>query len=122
MIYKNDRFKLDKLEKKWIKVTKEEHKDTIKNRVDNYLKLPYNVIIKHIIEEDNDYYLAQVLEFDGCMSDGATYQEAFENIQIAMAGWIETKLKNDFKVPLPISYYSEKFCSLYSKLSNKIKP
>jgi predicted RNase H-like HicB family nuclease len=27
------------------------------------------------------YYSATVLEFDGCMSDGITYQEAFENIQ-----------------------------------------
>jgi hypothetical protein len=45
------------------------------------------------------------------MSDGATYQEAFENIREAMAGWIETKLANGFPVPLPVSEdkYSGKF-------------
>jgi predicted RNase H-like HicB family nuclease len=67
-----------------------------------YLKLPYNIIIRHTVDESGSYYLAAVLEFDGCMSDGATYQEAFENIQEAMAGWIETKLANGFPVPPPV--------------------
>jgi predicted RNase H-like HicB family nuclease len=70
--------------------------------VNEYLKLPYNIIIRHIVDESGSYYLATIFEFDGCMSDGATYQEAFENIQEAMAGWIETKLANDFPVPPPV--------------------
>ncbi|MDR0585186.1 MAG: type II toxin-antitoxin system HicB family antitoxin, partial [Treponema sp.] len=75
------------------KVTKE---------IKSYLKSPYNIMIRHTIDESGDYYFATVLEFDGCMSDGATYQEAFENIQEAMAGWIETKLANGLPVPLPV--------------------
>jgi predicted RNase H-like HicB family nuclease len=77
----------------------------------SYLDLPYNITIRHIIDESGDYYLATVLEFDGCMSDGATYQEAFENIQAAMAGWVETKLANGFPVPPPVGNetYSGKF-------------
>ena len=45
------------------------------------------------------------------MSDGETYTEAFENIQEAMEGWIETKLEGGFPVPLPAeeSQYSGKF-------------
>jgi predicted RNase H-like HicB family nuclease len=76
-----------------------------------YLKLPYTILIRHITDESEAYYFATVLELDGCMSDGATYQEAFENIQEAMAGWIETKLANGFPVPLPVSggKYSGKF-------------
>jgi predicted RNase H-like HicB family nuclease len=76
-----------------------------------YLQLPYTILIKHITDESGDYYFATVLELDGCMSDGATYQEAFENIREAMEGWIETKLANGFPVPLPVKEdkYSGKF-------------
>jgi predicted RNase H-like HicB family nuclease len=80
-------------------------------KTNDYLKLPYNIIIRHVVDESGNYYLASVLEFDGCMSDGATYQEAFENIQEAMAGWIETKRANGFPVPPPVGdeTYSGKF-------------
>jgi predicted RNase H-like HicB family nuclease len=79
--------------------------------VKSYLELPYNIIIRHIVDENGDYYFATVLEFDGCMSDGATYQEAFKNIQEAMEGWIATKLANGFPVPIPVTdeKYSGKF-------------
>jgi predicted RNase H-like HicB family nuclease len=79
--------------------------------VKSYLELPYNIMIRHIVDEGGNYYFATVLEFDGCMSDGTTYQEAFENIHEAMAGWIETKLANGFPVPSPVGddTYSGKF-------------
>ena len=89
-----------------------------------YLKLPYNIVIRHITDESGSYYFASVREFDGCMSHGETYVEAFENIQEAMAGWIETKLENGFTVPLPVdeSKYSGKFVlrvpkSLHARLA-----
>jgi predicted RNase H-like HicB family nuclease len=95
---------------------------------DKYLKLPYNIIIRHTVDESGSDYFATVLEFDGCMSDGATYQEAFENIQEAMAGWIETKLANGFPVPLPVGdeTYSGKFVvrlpkTLHAKLAIEAK-
>jgi predicted RNase H-like HicB family nuclease len=77
----------------------------------DYLELPYNIIIRHIADESGSYYFATVLEFDGCMSNGDTYQEAFDNIQEAMEGWIETKLANGFSVPPPVGdeTYSGKF-------------
>jgi predicted RNase H-like HicB family nuclease len=85
--------------------------EALANEVKSYLELPYNIIIRHIVDESGDYYFATVLEFDGCMSDGASYQEAFENIQEAMEGWIETKLANGFSVPSPVAdeKYSGKF-------------
>jgi predicted RNase H-like HicB family nuclease len=92
--------------------------------IKSYLELPYNIIIRHTVDESGDYYFATVLEFDGCMSDGATYQEAFENVQEAMQGWIETKLANGFPVPTPITEerYSGKFLvrlpkTLHAKLA-----
>ena len=79
--------------------------------VKDYLKLPYHIVIQYITDDDGSYYFATVREFDGCMSHGDTYAEAFQNIQEAMEGWIETKLANGFAVPDPIddSRYSGKF-------------
>lgn len=77
----------------------------------DYLGLPYHIVIQHIVDESGSYYFATVQELDGCMSHGDTYAEAFENIQEAMEGWIETKLKNGLSVPKPVdeSQYSGKF-------------
>jgi len=90
----------------------------------DYIQLPYNIIIKHIHDESGEYYFASVLEFDGCISDGNTPDEAYENILDAMEGWIDTKLEGGFTVPEPISSekYSGKFLlripkSLHAKLA-----
>jgi predicted RNase H-like HicB family nuclease len=93
-------------------------------KTEHYLQLPYHIVIQHINDESGDYYYATVLEFDGCMSHGETYIEAFENIHEAMTGWIQTKLKNNFSVPAPIdeNQYSGKFVlrvpkSLHARLA-----
>jgi predicted RNase H-like HicB family nuclease len=95
-----------------------------KMKVKEYLKLPYHIVIQHITDESGSYYFATVQEFDGCMSDGDTYEEAFENIQETMSGWIETKLDGGFPVPKPFdeSQYSGKFVlrvpkSLHARLA-----
>ena len=79
--------------------------------IKDYLELPYHIVIQYINDESGSYYFATVREFDGCMSDGETYTEAFENIQESMEMWIEGKLEGGFPVPLPIdeSQYSGKF-------------
>lgn len=70
--------------------------------IQEYMKLPYNVVIKQISDESGTYFHATVLELNGCQSTGETFQEAYEGIQEAMEGWIETKLNNGFTVPAPI--------------------
>ena len=82
----------------------------INMNIKDYLNLPYHVVIRHITDESGAYYFANVHEFDGCMSHGDTYAEAFENIQEAMEGWIETKIENNVPVPSPIeeNQYSSK--------------
>jgi predicted RNase H-like HicB family nuclease len=91
---------------------------------EDYLDLPYHIVIRHLNDETGAYYFATVQELDGCMSHGDTYSEAFENIREAMAGWIETKLSNGFPVPLPFeeNRYSGKFVirlprSLHARLA-----
>lgn len=79
--------------------------------VQDYLKMPYHVVVNPISDESGSYYYATVLEFDGCQSHGETYQEAFSNIQNAMEMWIEAKLDGGFPVPAPVGgdTYSGKF-------------
>lgn len=90
----------------------------------DYIDLPYNYIIQPIKDESGEYYYARVLELDGCQSTGETFEEAYNNLRDAMEGWIETKLENGFKIPLPVSYdhFSGKFIvripkSLHYKLT-----
>ena len=75
--------------------------------IQDYINLPYNIIVKKIADESGTYYSARVLEFDGCMGTGETYDEAYNDVLEAMEGWIETKLENGFSVPLPME--SDKF-------------
>ena len=79
--------------------------------VSEYLELPYNIVVRHINDESGEYYFVTVQELDGCMSDGATIEEAYTNIREAMEGWIETKLEAGLNIPLPIDTgnYSGKF-------------
>ena len=92
--------------------------------IQKYLDRPYHIVIQHINDESGSYFFATVREFDGCMSHGDTYSEAFENIQDAMKGWIEAKLENGFSIPDPIDdkNYSGKFVlrlpkSLHARLA-----
>ena len=79
--------------------------------VEYYMNLPYNYIVQPITDESGSYFYARVLELDGCQSTGETFEEAYENLREAMEGWIETKLKGGFEVPLPVGYddFSGKF-------------
>jgi predicted RNase H-like HicB family nuclease len=92
--------------------------------VQDYMKLPYNYIIKHIEDESGSYFHASILELDGCQSTGDTFEEAFTGLREAMEGWVETKLENGFNVPLPLDNdkFSGKFVlrlpkSLHAKLA-----
>lgn len=83
----------------------------MKKTINEYKELPYNLIIQHVQDESGSYYYGRVMELDGCQSTGETFEEAYENLQEAMEGYIETKLENGFDVPEPINVddYSGKF-------------
>ena len=67
------------------------------------MALPYTTIIESINDEGGFYYVGRIMEFEGCMTDGDTKEEALQNLQEAMELWIETKLGNGFEVPEPIA-------------------
>ena len=70
-------------------------------KVEHYMSLPYTTIIEPINDEAGFYYVGRIMEFDGCMADGDTKEEALQSLQEAMELWIETKLANGFDVPEP---------------------
>lgn len=62
-------------------------------------KYKYEVILYW--SEDDNAYLVEVPELPGCMSDGATYEEALQNIQVVIDEWIETAKLAGRKIPNP---------------------
>ncbi len=57
----------------------------------------YEIII-YWSEEDNAY-IAEVPELEGCMADGLTYREVLDNVQIVIQEWIETAMELGRTIP-----------------------
>lgn len=97
----------------------------MEKNIEYYKSLPYSFIIQPITDESGSYYYGRILELDGCQSSGDTFDEAYQGLQEAMEGYIETKLDNGFDVPIPTTVdekYSGKFNvrlpkTLHQKLS-----
>lgn len=51
-------------------------------------------------EEDNAF-LVEIPELEGCMADGGTYQEAVINAEIVIREWIETAKELGRIIPAP---------------------
>lgn len=60
-------------------------------------KYKYEVII-YWSDEDN-FYVAEVPELPGCMSDGASYEEALSNVHVIIDEWIETAVEEGRDIP-----------------------
>ena len=67
------------------------------------MTLEYTVHIEQLAEDDGGGYLATVPDLPGCVSDGATPEEALKNVQEAIASWIEAakEWKPDIPKPSP---------------------
>lgn len=61
--------------------------------------MKYEVIIYW--SQEDGAFLAEVPELPGCMADGATYEEALENVQTIVQEWIETARESGRTVPEP---------------------
>lgn len=62
-------------------------------------KYKYEVII-YWSDEDNAY-VAEVPELPGCVSDGASYEEALSNVRVIIDEWIETAKEEGRAIPEP---------------------
>lgn len=74
-----------------------------KSLLEEYLKKPYNIIIKPVSDEAGNYFAARVLEFDGCIATGETKEEAHNNIYEVLEGFIEDMIEEAEEMPEPIS-------------------
>ncbi len=62
-------------------------------------EIKYELII-YWSKSDN-CFIAEVPELPGCFSDGKSYEEAVENVQVIIEEWIETAISLDRKIPKP---------------------
>ena len=56
-------------------------------------------------DEDNAF-IAEVPELPGCVSDGTSYQEALQNVELIIAEWIETAKLEGRPIPEPKRSFS----------------
>lgn len=63
------------------------------------MAMRYEVILYW--SETDQAFIAEVPELPGCAADGATYQEALQNVEVIMQEWIETAKELGREVPKP---------------------
>jgi antitoxin HicB len=64
-------------------------------------KLEYPVVVEPLPVEDGGGCVATVPDLPGCMSDGATPEEALTNVQDAIVSWIEAAQDLGHPIPKP---------------------
>jgi antitoxin HicB len=64
-------------------------------------RLEYPIVVEPLPIEDGGGFVATAPDLPGCMSDGATPEEAVSNIQDAIAVWIEAAHDLGHAVPKP---------------------
>ena len=64
-------------------------------------RLEYPVVVEPLPIEEGGGFLATAPDLPGCMSDGATPEEAVSNIQDAITAWIEAAHDLGHAVPKP---------------------
>ncbi len=72
---------------------------TLPDVLDRVLAAPY----ARTLLKDPDGYGAQVLEFPGCYSAGATAREAIDNLDAAIALWVGAALAQGQSIPEPFA-------------------
>jgi antitoxin HicB len=66
--------------------------------LDYYLSLNYH---NTVTQDDDGDYIVEVQELPGCVADGETPNEAFENLHEAMKAWLGSRLEAGLEVPEP---------------------
>ncbi|MDP9281683.1 MAG: type II toxin-antitoxin system HicB family antitoxin [Chloroflexota bacterium] len=80
---------------------------TRKGELDAILARPYAVEFIYG-ETPDEGVVAQVAEWPGCMTAGATREEAIVHLEDAMHDWAEARLRAKLDIPEPMAGYSGK--------------
>ena len=78
-----------------------------KGEIDAILARPYAVEFIYG-EAADEGVVAQVAEWPGCMTAGATREEAIAHLEDAMHDWAEARLRAKLDIPEPMAAYSGK--------------
>jgi predicted RNase H-like HicB family nuclease len=62
-------------------------------------EIRYEVILYWSAEDEA--FIAEVPELPGCAADGATYEEALNNVRVVISEWIETAEELGRAIPEP---------------------
>lgn len=99
-------------------------KTTMKNfteKLQHYMSLNYPSQITKIDEADGGGFLIEVPMLKGCMSDGETVEEAYNNLEEAKKEWFTYMLENNLAIPEPAdASYSGRFMVRIPKTLHKI--
>ena len=66
-----------------------------------YIGLDYPIQLHKQRDDDEEYWIAEILDLPGCMSDGLTPDEALNSLDDAKLAWIESQLDHGHEVPEP---------------------
>jgi predicted RNase H-like HicB family nuclease len=79
---------------------------------EDYFDLPYAIeLVQDTDEAGRRGWVAEIEELPGCISQGATPEEAIANVRDAMLGWISVAIEDGRDIPQPraLGTYSGKF-------------
>lgn len=94
----------------------------ITEKLNYYMGLNYPSQITKINDADGGGFLIEVPLLKGCMSDGETVEEAYNNLEEAKKEWFTYMLENNLEIPEPAAAnsYSGKFVVRIPKTLHKI--
>lgn len=94
----------------------------ITEKLNYYMGLNYPSQITKIDDADGGGFLIEVPLLKGCMSDGETVEEAYNNLEEAKKEWFTYMLENNLEIPEPVTAnaYSGKFVVRIPKTLHKI--
>lgn len=70
--------------------------------LEHYLALPWTFVLEPVTDDGAPYFLIRLQEHPRCMSDGATPEEAFQNIREAMVSHFEAMLEAGLPILEPL--------------------
>ena len=62
-------------------------------------QMKFRILIK---QDEDGFFISEVPELPGCISQGSTRQEAITNIKDAIAGYVASLKKHDEPIPFSI--------------------
>jgi predicted RNase H-like HicB family nuclease len=74
----------------------------MKRSIREILDMPYARIL---IRNKDGSFTAQILEFPGCVAEGATPDEAIDDLDKSASSWIEGAIEQNEEIPEPLASY-----------------